>query len=797
MRYGHFDDKRKEYVIERPDTPRSWSNYLGTTEYGAVITNNAGGYGFYKSAAVGRFLRLRFNAIPMDQPGRYFYLRDRESGDYWSASWQPTGKPLKKYKSVCRHGTAYTIIASRYSGVQTETTYFVPLGQNFEYWRLKITNKTKRPRRLSVFTYCEFTTNWCTRQDMINLQYGAYTVKSEWVEGMCRCAVIDNVPPKPEDFADNDQGRWTWMALAETETTGYDLDREAFIGPYRTYANPLSVERGECVGSAAYGDNACGSLQTEVTLEPGQSREILVLLGIGKAEVEGKKTLGEYGNLRRATEELDELKRFWHGKLDSLTVKTPDEDFNHMINVWNAYNCLITFNWSRAASLVYSGERDGLGYRDTVQDFMGAVPLLGRDARARLELMLTGQESTGGANPLIKPFAHHPGKMPRTSETSYRADDCLWLFNAVPLYVAETGDVDFYYKVLPYSDEGEAAVLGHLRRALEFNLERRGARGLPCGLDADWNDCLRLGHRGESLFVAFQLRYGLEVYAGICDTLGNGEEAAWARRQREDLDGAIQRHAWDGEWFVRAFREDGSVIGAKNDPEGSIFLNPQSWAVISGAAAPEQAARAMDSVNERLATEYGLMVCAPPFEETPYHVVRAVLINGGQKENAGIFNHTQGWAVMAECLLGRGDRAYEYYRAYMPAAYNDRAEIRQIEPYVHAQSTHSRYSRRYGASRIPWLSGTASWSYYSAAQYILGLRPEPGGLRVDPCIPAEWPGFTARRRFRGRAIKINVKNPRKVCRGVKKIKINGKTMEGNLIPVEQLREENKVEAELG
>jgi cellobiose phosphorylase len=797
MRYGHFDDKAKEYVITRPDTPQSWSNYLGSTEYGAIITNNAGGYGFYQSGARGRFLRLRFNSVPMDQPGRYFYLRDRESGETWSASWQPVGKPLDRYQSTCRHGTAYTTIESRYAGIASEATYFVPLGQTFEYWWLRVTNESDRPREISVFTFCEFTNQWDTFQDRVNLQYSLFIVRGELVDDLLRIAIQDNLTPDSDGFFIHDIARHSWMALVGSSLDGYDTSRDAFLGPYRGYHNPLVVEQGQCTNSNAYGDNACGTLQTNLALQPGESRELLVMLGIGDARSVGKRAVAEYGSLERARVELQALKDNWHARLGSLVVETPDEALNHTINVWGLYNSLITFAWSRAASLVYNGERDGLGFRDSVQDILGVTAAIPEKARARLELMLTGQLSNGGAMPVIKPFEHRPGHETPPDPEEYRSDDCLWFFNAIPAYVGETGDLDFYNKVLPYADQGEATVFGHLRRALEFNLERTGKHGLPCGLSADWNDCLKLGYYGESLFVAFQVRLGLTTYAEIADRLGKPEEAAWARAQREALDASIQACAWDGDWFIWAIGEDGTAYGTREYEEGQVYLNTQLWAVISGAATPEQASRCMATVQERLATPYGLMLAAPPFVKMPIDVMRAVVFNPGIKENAGIFNHTQGWGVMAECMLCNGDRAYEYYRASMPAAYNDRAEIRQSEPYVQGQTTYSIFSPRPGNTRTSWLTGAAAWAYFSATQYILGLRPELDGLRFDPCIPSTWDGFRATRRFRGRTIDIEVRNPSGVCRGVKTLTLNGRVLNGTLLPADRLDDHNRVEVVLG
>jgi cellobiose phosphorylase len=798
MRYGYFDDEAKEYVITRPDTPQSWSNYLGSTEYGAIITNNAGGYGFYQSGARGRFLRLRFNSVPMDQPGRYFYLRDNESGDFWSASWQPAGKPLDAYQSTCRHGTAYTIISSRYAGIATEATYFVPLGRNFEYWRLKIANESERARGLSIFTFCEFANQWDTYQDNVNLQYSLFIVRGEMTDdGLLRIAIQDHLTRETGGLYLHDLARHCWMGMAGSVMDGFDSSRDAFLGAYRGYHNPLVVEQGHCTNSRVYGGNACGTLQTNIELQAGESREILILLGIGDARTLGKKTFAAFGSLERAEIELQKLKADWHAKLGSFIVNTPDEELNHTLNVWGLYNCLITFAWSRSASLVYNGERDGLGFRDSVQDVLGVVAAIPEEARQRLELMLTGQCSNGGATPIIRPFEHQPGSEPPPADEEFRSDDCLWFFNAIPAYVNETGDLDFYNKILPYADRGEATVLGHLRRALEFNLERTGKHGLPCGLAADWNDCLRLGYHGESLFVAFQVRFGLTVYAEIASRLGKLEEARWAANRREKLDAAIRSCAWDGEWFIWAIGEDGTVYGTKDYDEGQVYLNTQVWAVISGAAAPEQARRGMETVHEKLATPYGLMLCAPPFVKTPIDVMRAVVFNPGIKENASIFNHTQGWGVMAECLLGHGDRAYEYLRASLPAAYNDRAEIRQCEPYVQAQTTYSTYSSRAGNTRTSWLTGAAAWSYFSATQYVLGIRPEMDGLRIDPCIPSAWEGFEVRRRFRGRVMRIVVHNAEHVCRGVVKMTVDGNPIEGNLIPPNLDGTEHHIEVWLG
>ena len=796
MQFGHFDDKNKEYVIDRPDTPRSWSNYLGSTEYGAIITNNASGYSFFQSAAQGRFMRLRFNAIPMDQPGRYFYIHDLDKHDYWSTSWQPVGKPLDKFKTVCRHGTAYTIIESEYDNILTETTYFVPLNRHFECWLLKIHNRDNVTRRLRLFTFIEYTNNWHVWQDTFNLQYTQFILRMNVVGNIIDHGINVNLTDSSGDLGLHDGNKHTFIGVVGAEVSGFDTDREIFLGGYRSYHNPIVVEKGECLNSIAVGDNGVGVLQIDLELKPGESRELAVLMGIGRAEVEGRKVLSEFQNLDNIHIEFEKLKQHWHQRLQGFLVQTPDSEFDSMTNVWSPFNCLITYAWSRAASLIYSGERDGLGYRDTVQDLLGVLPLIPEEAGERLELMLTGQVSTGGAMSVVKPFDHHPGQEIPPKEEEYRSDDCMWLFNTVPAYVKETGDLSFFDKVLPFADEGEATVLGHLQRAIEFNLERTGTHGLPCGLYADWNDCLELGQRGETIFVAFQLRYALKTYIEICELLERLSEKKWAVEQLQKLDENLRKYAWDGQWFLRAYRYDGLKYGSHTDEEGSIWLNPQSWAVISGFADKDEAETAMQAVYERLATEYGLMILAPPYIKTDHRIVKAPLFNAGMKENGSIFSHTQGWAIIAETMLGHGDRAYQYLRAYLPAAYNTRAEIRQIEPYVYCQFTNSRYSPRAGASRLPWLTGAAAWSYYTATQYILGIQPDYFGLRIDPCLPSNWKEIQITRRFRNKMFNILIKNPNGTQKGIRKLIINNQDLTGNLIPLDIIQNENKVVVEM-
>ncbi len=799
MQYGHFDDTNREYVIDRPDTPTSWTNYLGKREYGGVITNNAGGFTFDRTAGAGRINRSPFNAVPLDQPGRYFYLRDAESGDYWSASWQPVNKSLDDYTSVCRFGMGYANISSDYSNIKTETTYVIPMDEKCEIWRLRVTNTGDTPRKIQVFNFTELTSEWHIFMDAFNLQYSMYTVQTKWQNGFVQHSTNPYLAEDLENFKNRDQSRWVWATMLGADVVGYDLDRDKFLGSaYRSYANPLVIEEGTSRNSEAYGDNGCASMQTVLELAPGETREISVLIGTGKVERDGKPYAEKYSDPAAIEKALQGVKNYWHNLLDCLQVETPDDDFNHMINVWNNYNALITFFWARSASMIYSGdERDGFGFRDSVQDIPGSVHAVPEKAGKHLALMLTAQESLGGAMPELKPYAHEPGKMPLTPKHEQRSDDMLWMFNSIPLYVAETGDMDFYKKVIPYSDQGEDTVFVHLKKAILFNLERTGKNGLPIGLHADWDDCIRMGFNGETVFVAMQVCYGLRVLENVANHFGWSDDAAWAVSEREKMEEKLQRLCWDGEWFIRGINERGEILGTHKSPdEAMIFFPIQSWSVLSGVATEEQGRKAVDSVEKHLATDYGCMAIMPPVTTKPCEELRMVLLNAGQKENAGVFNHSQGWIVMANCMLGNGDQAWKRFSSFMPARFNDKAEMRVIEPYVHGQSTDSVYSPNYGRAHIPWLSGTASWSMYSATSYILGIRAELDGLRIDPCISSEWPEFKVTRIFRGKKVNITVSNPKGLCSGVHTLTINGKTIDGNLIPLDILTDETTVSCEI-
>jgi N,N'-diacetylchitobiose phosphorylase len=794
MQYGFFDESQKEYVITKPDTPAPWANYLGSPEYGAIISNNAGGYSFVKSGANGRISRYRFNSINSDQPGRYIYIRDAESADYWSASWQPVGKDLSGYSSECRHGTGYSVMTSDYASIHTETLYYVPLDKTYEVWRLKVKNTDNRAREISTFGFIEFTNDGNYEQDQVNLQYTLYITRTYYRNNMILQSINDLLP----------EHDWRFFGVAGQDVDGYDGDRDVFVGPYRNYANPRSVVRGQCSNSLNFNGNSCGALQCNMVLQPGEEKELVFLLGAYGGE-EAAALIERYKDPSVVQEEYEELRNFWHKKLNRFQVLTPDEDLNQMVNVWNAYQCFITFIWSRAASFQYCGLRNGLGYRDTVQDIQGIIHLDHEMALERLRLMISAQVSNGGGLPLVK-FDHNPGheKTPddpeygmETGHPSYRADDALWLFPTVMKYLKESGNLAFLDEVIPYSDKGEATVYDHLKQALQFSLDRMGVHGMPVGLHADWNDCLRLGAKGESLFVAFQLYLGYRILIEIAEYKERHEDKKWLQGLLDELDHNIQKHAWEGNQFVRGFTEDNYTIGSENNEEASTWLNPQSWAVISGAAKPIQGALALEKVNQTLKTQHGAMLFYPPFKKYGLPVARMILFNETTKENAGIFSQTQGWLILAEAMAGNGNRAHEYYRSCNPAAMNGQADTRVLEPYVHGQFVEAANSPYFGRAHVHWLTGTASTIMVGVTEGILGVQPQFDGIRINPCVPASWTTFSMCREFRGRMLNIRVENKNGVQKGVSRITVNGTELRGDFIPLQLLQEENDVVVVLG
>ncbi len=799
MQYGYFDDQAREYVITRPDTPAPWANYLGSPEYGALISNNAGGYSFVKSGANGRILRYVFNQF--DQPGRYIYLRDNETGDFWSASWQPVGKDLGTYRNRCCHGTGYTRMEADYGGIHSEAVYYVPLGGSHEVWELSVTNRSEKKRELTLTGYAEFTNNGNYEQDQVNLQYSQFITRTVFGKNRIRQQIHGNLDSIAKGSAvDEKIVVERFFGLAGAEVSSYCGDRAEFLGTYRGYKNPVGVESGDLGGMLNYNGNGCGALSAVVTLEPGETKVAAFLLG-EKYAPESEALLKAYQSPEKICgRELEELAGYWHGKLSHFQVKTPCPEFDSMVNTWNAYNSFITFTWSRAASFTYCGLRNGYGYRDTVQDIQGIIHLEPEAAAEKLRFMLSAQVDHGGGLPLVK-FTHDPGHedtpedasyVQETGHPAYRADDALWLFPTVYKYIAETGNTEFLKEVIPFANRDEGTVYEHLKRALDFSIRHMGPHGMPAGLHADWNDCLRLGAGGESSFVAFQYYYAFTVLREFAACEKDANYLAWLTREQRKLKEALVDLCWDGDRFIRGFTEAGEVIGCHTSPEADLWLNPQSWAVISGLADEGQARLAMDNVYKRLNTEYGAILMDPPYHAHAFDGALAVIYNAGVKENAGVFSQSQGWLILAEALLGHGGRAFTYFKENAPSMQNGRAEIRKIEPYCYGQFTEGKASPYAGRSHVHWLTGTASTVMVGCVEGILGMRPDLHGIKISPSIPKEWKALEIWKDFRGRKLHIRVENPDGKETGCKRLVVNGEELAGNHVPEELLTDTTEI-----
>ncbi len=793
MNFGYFDLENKEYVITDPATPSPWANYLGDPEYGAMISNNAAGYSFVKSGANGRISRFRFNST-MALPGRYIYIRDNEDGDYWSASWQPVGKPLDKYKSECRHGTAYTVISADYADIKSETTYYVPYGKTYEVWRTKITNNSSKERKLSVFGFVEFTNEDNYEQDQVNLQYSLFISQTKFVDNRIMQTISEN---------GGEDRRSRFIGVVGAPVCASNGDLSSFIGPYRTYSNPIAVERGKCDNVMNFNSNSCGALQSDITLKAGETIELTYIMGQRTSD-EAAAILDEYKVQGRVDADIKQLKDYWHGQLSNFKVETPSDEFNNMINVWNAYQCFITFIWSRAASFIYCGLRNGYGYRDTVQDIQGIIHLDPEMAAEKIRFMLSAQVDNGGGLPLVK-FTHNAGHentpddpdyVKETGHPSYRADDALWLFPTVVKYLGESGNRAFLDEVIVYANGGEDTVYDHLKNAIRFSMERLGEHDMPAGLHADWNDCLRLGAKGESTFVAFQLYYAMSVIKDMAEYKNDKEYIAYIDDVQAKLGKALEK-CWDDDRYIRGIREDGVIVGAKKDPEANMWLNPQSWSVISRFAPEDKAEKAMESVHEILNTPYGAKLLDPPYKKHYFDGALMHIFNDDTKENGGIFSQSQGWLILAESLLGHGDRAFEYFMESSPAAMNDKAEIRVMEPYVHGQFTESKASPYEGRAHVHWLTGTASTVMVGCVEGICGMRPDLDGLEIAPAIPASWDGFRIEKNFRGKKLNISIDNSAHVQSGVKELTLNGEKLEGNYVPADKLADVNEIKVVLG
>ncbi len=799
MKFGYFDDRNREYVITRPDTPLPWINYLGCQQYFGIISNTAGGYSFFRDARLRRLTRYRYNNVPFDCGGRYIYLRDRESGQFWSPSWQPTRHDPENY--FCRHGMGYTIIGSSFGHIEAQTRYFVPLDENLELWQLTVTNRRAQPARISVFASVEFCL-WDAQDDATNFQRNFNIGEVE---------VADGVIYHKTEYRER-RNHFAFFACSEP-TAGFETQREAFLGAYWGWDKPAAVTAGQLTNSMAYGWSPIGAHQVDLELASGETQQIVFVLGYHenpndhKFDPPGSQTLNKklvkpvmarYLCVKEANAAFDGLREYWDRSLGIFHVETPDIHTNRMVNIWNAYQCMTTFNLSRSASFFESGIGRGLGFRDSNQDLLGFVHMAPERARERILDLAATQLQTGGAYHQYQPLT----KRGNNDIGSGFNDDPHWLIVGVAAYLKETGDWSILDEPVAYDNEpgSEAPLYEHLRRSICYTLERLGPHGLPLIGRADWNDCLNLncfseapgmsfqtasnkdGKVAESVFIAGLFVQSAHELAAMACRRGHKEDAAHFLSAAERMEQTVKNHGWDGEWFLRAYDSFGAKIGSKECDEGKIFTESNSFCVLAGIGLDDgKALQAVAAMRKHLATQHGIVVHQPAYTRYYLQLGEISSYPPGYKENAGVFCHINPWAMIAETRLGHGDEAYDYYLRINPSAREEISEVHRCEPYVYAQMIAGKDAPTFGEAKNSWLTGTAAWNYYAIAQWILGIRTTYDGLEIAPVIPMSWPGFTATRIFRGAVYKIAI--TRKGPGNCIALTVDGTPVKGNTVPL--------------
>ena len=780
MKYGHFDESNKEYVIDRVDLPTSWTNYLGVEDMVAVVNHTAGGYAFYKNAEYHRITRFHANAVPMDRPGFYIYLRDNENKDYWSTSWQPVGKPLDQAKYTTRHGLSYSVYECEYDGIKSSERLTIPRGDDVLLWDVKVKNTGSKKRDLSIFSYLEFSFHH-VMIDNINFQMSLYCAGGSYKDGV----IEEDLFYEPDGYQ---------YFTSNFDPDGFDCVRDKFIGTYNTETNPQAVISGECSGSEEKGMNHCGSLMKKFTLEPGEEVRFIFMLGEGKREAAApvRKKYSSFANVDAAYEDL---KNFWAEKMGKMIIDTPNEGMNTLINTWTLYQSEINVMFSRFASFIEVGGRVGLGYRDTAQDSM-TIPHSNPDkCRERILQLLKGLTTKGYGLHLFEPewFEEDNGRdrddssptvIPKADKSIIHglkdacSDDALWLVTSIVVYIKETGDFKFADELVTYADtfvEGQnfkESVYDHMKRILDFSTEQVGETGICKGLRADWNDCLNLGG-GESAMVSFLHYCALSAFIELATYLKREDDVKKYTEIAEKVKKVCNDKLWDGDWFIRGITKSGRAIGTKEDKEGKVHLESNSWAVLSGAADEEHGKKALDAIDKYLYTEYGILLNQPAYTVPDPEIGFVTRVYPGLKENAAVFSHPNPWAQAAACKLGRGDIAMKFYNALCPYWQNDKIEIRESEPYSYCQFICGRDHSAFGRARHPFMTGSGGWSYYTATAYIMGVRPDFDTLTVDPCVPADWKEFKCSREWRGARYNITFKNPNGSMKGVKEITVDG------------------------
>jgi len=798
MQYGHFDDALREYVIDTPTTPLPWINYLGSEDFFALVSNTAGGYCFYKDARLRRITRYRYNGSPLDADGFHVYVRTEE-GSLWNPGWQPAQTPLDFYR--CRHGLGYTVISGKKNGIHMEQAMLVPREDNCLLLKLTVRNETAAEQRLTLFPYVEFCL-WDAMDDSSNFQRNFSTGEVE-IES-------NALYHKTEYRERRDHYAFLW---SDKPYDGFDTARNAFLGVYGSPARPRAVLEGHCTGSRAHGWAPVGAMEFDVALAPGEEKQLVLGLGYienpqtEKFQAPGviNKTrahamMAKYASPAAFDRALEDLRQFWGDLLGGCTAGTGDEKVDRMVNIWNQYQCMVTFNMSRSASYFESGMGRGMGFRDSCQDLLGFVHMIPQKARQRLLDIAATQFPDGSAYHQYQPLT----KKGNLAVGSGFNDDPLWLIAGTDAYIRETGDFSILSESVPFDNDERLAqpLMEHLRRSIRYTLTHLGPHRLPLIGRADWNDCLNLNcfsaHPGESFQITgpsegpvaesvfiggMFVKYG-RAYGELCRHLGLLEESTQVESAVQDMEQAVLTAGWDGAWFRRAYDASGAFVGSRECKEGQIYIEPQGMCVMAGIGKTTgQAARALRSVEERLDTRYGIVLLQPAYTEYYLNLGEISSYPPGYKENAGIFCHNNPWIVCAEAELGHGDRAFQVYKRTCPAYTEAISEIHRTEPYVYSQMIAGKDAPSFGEAKNSWLTGTAAWTFLSITQSILGMQPTLEGLRIDPCIPADWREFRLHRRFRGAEYDIHVVNPHGVQKGVAAVTVDGAPIVGNVLPI--------------
>jgi cellobiose phosphorylase len=815
MKFGYFDDKKREYVITQPDTPLPWINYLGSEAYFGLISNTAGGYSFYQDARLRRLTRYRYNNVPTDMGGRLIYLRDKETGEFWSPTWMPTQSKLTDY--TCRHGMGYTIIGSTKADIHAEIRYFVPPGQTLEIWDLTLTNQSDRPRELSAFACVEFCL-WDAHDDSTNFQRNLNIGELE---------VEDGVIYHKTEYRER-RNHFAYFASSEPPV-GFETQREAFLGAYRGWDNPQAVEDDRTTNSHRVGWSPVGVHQLRVTLEPGQNKRMRFILGYHenppdeKFDPPGSQTLNKrmvkpiiekFTQPDAVDAAFADLGEMWDRHLQVMQTHTANAHVNRMVNIWNAYQCMVTFNLSRSASYFESGIGRGMGFRDSNQDLLGFVQMVPDRARQRILDLAATQLENGGAYHQYQPLT----KRGNDAVGSNFNDDPAWMVLSTAAYLKETADWSILEERVPCENKPgtETPLLAHLERCIQYTLDNIGPHGLPLIGRADWNDCLNLntfsatpgesfqtttnrdGKNAESIVVAALFIMAARELAHIKQHLGKDDEAAHLDQLADEMASTTQKFGWDGEWYLRAYDHFGDKIGSKTCEEGKIFIESQGLCPMAGIGLEEGLAeKALQAVGQYLATEHGVVLLEPPYYSYHLHLGEISSYPPGHKENGSVFCHTNPWVMIAETILGHGDQALDYYLRINPSNREKISDLHRCEPYVYAQTIAGKATDHFGEAKNSWLTGTAAWNYVAITQWILGIRPDYEGLRVDPCVPPSWEGFEVTRCFRGATYHISVTNPDGVSKGIRSITLDGQPVEGTILPIFSEGGAHQVEVVMG